>query len=414
MSRIIKQNISAQLPPLYCFLYQARDQRGEMVAGEIQSINDHMAKKELQRRGMQCLKIKRKTSHFFTFKPRIHSKDIILITRQWATLTRSGVALLQAMEMVANIQVKTSLRILLQTIKQHIENGALLSDALAKHPQYFDPLYCSLMAVGEQSGTLDHLLDRVATYKEKMQQLKTKVKKALFYPMAVLMVSLLVMAILLLEVVPQFKQLFSNVGASLPWFTQWVLDISHAVQTHGLWFLLSVIAIIVGVHFFYRCSPKQPYVLDKLSLHVYLLGDILQKAAIARFSRTLSILLTAGVPLVEGLSSVANVVGNRVYHQAIVSVEHKVASGQSLQEAMRATTLFPIMVVQLIAVGEEAGSLDHMLTKMADMYEQEVSDKIDALSQLLEPMLMVILGVMVGGLIIAIYLPIFQMGNVLG
>jgi type IV pilus assembly protein PilC len=324
----------------------------------------------------------------------------------------AGIPLVQAFEIVGNGNDKPAMQKLVLDVKADVEGGTSLHEALGKHPLHFDDLFVNLVEAGEQAGALESLLDKIATYKEKTEALKKKVKKALFYPTAVLVVAVIVTVILLIFVIPQFESLFKGFGADLPAFTQMVIDLSRLVQNDGL-FIGAVLGGI-GWTFFYfkKRSRKMREFLDRLSLKIPIIGPILNKSAIARYARTLSTMFAAGVPLVEALESVAGATGNIVYEDAVMRMRDEVATGQRLQRAMESTGLFPNMVVQMIAVGEESGSLDAMSAKVATFYEQEVDNAVDSMSSLLEPLIMAILGVLVGGLVIAMYLPIFKLGSV--
>ncbi|MGA0104003.1 MAG: type II secretion system F family protein [Steroidobacteraceae bacterium] len=339
--------------------------------------------------------------------------DIALFSRQLATMLASGIPLVQSFQIVGVGHEKPAMQRLILAIKADVESGTALHEALRKHPLYFDDLYVNLVEAGEQAGALESLLDKVATYKEKTEALKKKIKKALFYPAAVLVVAVIVTTILLIFVIPQFESLFQGFGADLPAFTRMVIDLSKFVQDQGWLIALIAGGVIGGFMHFHKRSRALRQVIDRMMLKFPVLGPILVKAAIARFTRTLSTMFSAGVPLVEAMTSVAGATGNIVYEEATLKMKDEVATGIRLQRAMENTGLFPNMVVQMIAVGEEAGSLDAMAAKVADFYELEVDAAVDSMSSLLEPLIMVILGVLVGGLVIAMYLPIFKMGAVI-
>jgi type IV pilus assembly protein PilC len=326
----------------------------------------------------------------------------------------SGIPMVQAFEIVGAGSDKPSVQKLIFEIKSDVESGSSLHEALGKHPLQFDDLFVNLVEAGEQAGALESLLDKIATYKEKTEAMKKKVKKALFYPAAVLIVAFIVTLVLLIFVIPEFQKLFQGFGASLPAFTELVIKMSEAVQHDGFYLAGVLIAAIWVFLYFKKRSRKMREVLDRISLKTPIIGPILNKAAIARYARTLSTMFAAGVPLVEALESVAGATGNIVYEDAVMKMKDEVATGQRLQRAMEARGIFPNMVVQMIAVGEESGSLDAMAGKVATFYEAEVDNAVDSMSSLLEPLIMVILGVLVGGLVIAMYLPIFQLGNVVG
>ena len=395
------------------FVWEGTDKKGTRIKGESRASNPSMVRADLRRQGINPLKVKKKSELFAASKKRkIQPKDIAVFMRQLATMMGAGVPLVQSFEIIGRGHENPSVQELILGIKADVESGSTLANALAKQPLYFDELVCNLVAAGEQAGILETLLDKIATYKEKTEILKSKIKKALFYPTAVIVVAFIVTAILLIFVVPQFEELFAGFGADLPAFTQVVIGISVWMQAY--WWLL-VIGIGTGIYAFGQAkkrSPKFNHGLDRLVLKLPIIGDILRKAVVARFARTLSTMFAAGVPLVEAMESVAGAAGNAVYAEGIMSMRDNVATGQQLQLAMAQTGLFPNMVVQMVAIGEESGSLDAMLGKVADFYEQEVDDAVDGLSSLLEPLIMAVLGVLVGGLIIAMYLPIFKMGSV--
>ena len=367
---------------------------------------------DLRRQSIVPVKIRKQQSLFRTGGS-VSALDIAIFSRQLSTMLAAGIPLVQAFEIVGVGHEKPAMQKLILDIKLNIEGGSSLHESLAKHPIYFDDLYVNLVEAGEQAGALEALLDKVATYKEKTEALKKKIKKALFYPAAVLAVAVIVTLILLLFVIPQFETLFKGFGADLPAFTRMVIEVSRFVQHQGWWMgILFAAAVFVFVYFKKR-SRAMRHVLDRAMLKLPVVGPILVKAAIARYARTLSTMFSAGVPLVEAMESVAGATGNIVYEQAVLRMRDEVATGQRLQRAMENTGLFPNMVVQMIAVGEESGSLDEMASKVADFYELEVDTAVDALSSLLEPLIMAFLGVLVGGLVIAMYLPIFKLGAVI-
>lgn len=394
------------------FTWEGRDKRGQRVKGKSLAPDESALRLELRRQGISASRIRKQSQSLTGGK--VNAGDIAMFSRQLATMLASGIPMVQAFEIVGSGSDKPALQKLILDIKADIEGGSSLHEALGKHPLHFDDLYVNLIEAGEQAGALESLLDKVATYKEKTEAMKKKVKKALFYPAAVLIVAFLVTIILMLFVIPEFQKLFQGFGANLPAFTQFVINISELVQHKGLY--MAVVLGAAGWTFFYfkKRSRKMREVLDRISLKVPIIGPILNKAAIARYARTLSTMFAAGVPLVEALESVAGATGNIVYEDAVMKMKDEVATGQRLQRAMEARGIFPNMVVQMIAVGEEAGSLDAMAGKVATFYEAEVDNAVDSMSSLLEPLIMVILGVLVGGLVIAMYLPIFQLGNVVG
>ena len=393
------------------FNWEGMDKRGNRVKGKSLAPDETALRAELRRQGIAPSKI-RKQSQAFKSGGKVKPEDIAVFSRQLATMLASGIPLVQAFEIVGNGHEKPSVQKLILDIKQDIEGGTSLHEALAKHPLHFDDLYVNLVEAGEQAGALESLLDKVATYKEKTEAIKKKVKKALFYPAAVLVVAVVVTLILLIFVIPQFESLFKGFGAELPAFTQAVIDLSKFVQDKGIYLAIVLGAAVYAFMYFKKRSRKMREVLDRISLKVPIIGPILVKSAIARYARTLSTMFAAGVPLVEALDSVAGATGNVVYENAVMRMRDEVATGQRLQRAMENKSLFPNMVNQMVAVGEEAGALDQMTAKVADFYEAEVDNAVDSMSSLLEPLIMAILGVLVGSLVIAMYLPIFKLGAV--
>jgi type IV pilus assembly protein PilC len=395
------------------FQWEGMDKKGQRLKGKSVAASEQALKVDLRRQGVVATKI-RKQSNAFKSGGRVKAEDIAVFSRQLATMLAAGIPLVQAFEIVGAGHDKPSMQRLILDIKSDVEGGTSLHESLARHPLYFDDLFVNLVEAGEQAGALESLLDKIATYKEKSEAIKKKVKKALFYPAAVLAVALIVTVILLLFVIPQFEDLFKGFGADLPAFTMMVINLSKFVQHEGLF-----IAIVVGAAgwafgYFYKRSRKMREVLDRMSLKIPIIGPILNKAAVARFARTLSTMFAAGVPLVEALESVAGATGNIVYENAVMKMRDEVATGQRLQRAMENTGQFPNMVIQMIAVGEESGALDSMAGKVAKFYEDDVDAAVDSMSSLLEPLIMAILGVLVGGLVIAMYLPIFKLGSVVG
>jgi len=395
------------------FTWEGSDKRGAKVKGESQGASPAMIKAELRRRGIVPKKVRKKSTLFSgSTGKKITAGDIAIFSRQLATMMSSGVPLVQSFEIIANGNENPRMQQLLLTIKNDIESGNPLAESLAKHPLQFDELFCNLVRAGEHAGILEELLHKVATYKEKTEAIKAKIKKALFYPTAVIVVAGIVTAILLIFVVPQFEELFSGFGATLPAFTQMVIDLSRFMQDYWFIVLAGIIGVIYGFIQLKRRSVKFGHFLDKMALKMPIVGVILNKAAIARFARTLSTMFAAGVPLVEAMESVAGATGNIVYSDAILRIRDEVSTGRQLNLAMRDASIFPSMVIQMVAIGEESGALDDMLAKVADFYEDEVDNAVDSLSSLLEPLIMAVLGVLVGGLVIAMYLPIFKLGAV--
>ncbi|ASF45538.1 type II secretion system F family protein [Methylovulum psychrotolerans] len=395
------------------FVWQGLDKVKNKTKGEISAISEVVAKAELRRQGFRVTSIKKKAKPLFGARPKpITPGDIAIFARQLATMMGAGLPLVQAIDIVGRGHENPSMQAMLMKIKGDIEAGDTLAEALQRHPIQFDELFCNLVRAGEQAGVLESLLDKVATYKEKSESMKKKIKKALTYPIAVLVVAFLVTAILLLFVVPVFEDLFKSFGADLPAFTRMVIDMSAWLQ--AWWYV--VLGILLGAYytfdFFKKRSKAFNHFLDRMLLQVPVVGLIINKSAIARFARTLSTMSAAGLPLVEALVSVAGSCGNIIYAEAVMKMREDVANGQRLQFAMQQTGIWPHMVQQMVAIGEEAGSMDAMLSKVADFYEEEVDNLVDNLSSLMEPIIMVILGILVGGLIVAMYLPIFKLGAV--
>lgn len=398
---------------LTLFTWEGTDKNGSRTKGEVTSRTETTAKAELRRQGIKPIKVKKKPKPLFgKSTKKITTKDIAVFSRQLATMLAAGVPLVQAFDIVGKGHENPSMQDLILGIKAHIEGGNTLAESLGKHPLYFDELFCNLVNAGEQAGVLETLLHKIADYKEKTETLKAKIKKALTYPIAVMVIAFIVTAILLIFVVPTFEELFQGFGADLPVFTQMVIELSRFMQAWW-WAVFGGIGLAVfGVSQLKKRSLTFNHALDKAVLKIPAIGTILHKASIARYARTLSTMSAAGVPLVEALTSVAGATGNIVYSEAILKMREEVATGQQLQQCMRATGLFPNMVVQMVAIGEESGSIDSMLEKVADFYEEEVDNAVDSLSSLIEPMIMAFLGVVVGGLVVAMYLPIFKLGAV--
>jgi len=399
--------------PKHTFTWQGRDKSGNKSKGKIDAVDLATAKTLLRKQGVNPHKVMKERGSLLGGRSKaINSADIAYFIRQLATMLKSGVPLLQALEIVANGVEKDKLKKMIDDIRTEVNGGTNFAAALAHHPEYFDTLVCSLVQAGEQSGSLETMLDRIATYKEKVETLKKKIKKAMTYPIAVVVVGIVVSAILLVKVVPQFEVVFADFGADLPAFTKMVIELSEFAQEYWFLGLIAAALLIFAFARAKRHSKKFSNFLDRLVLRLPVFGDILQKASIARFTRTLATTFAAGVPLVEALGSAATAAGNVVYENAIMQIRNGVSTGQSLQNAVVMTGVFPVMTVQMIAIGEEAGSLDQMLDKVATFYEEDVDNAVDNLSSLMEPMIMAILGVLVGGLVIAMYLPIFQLGSV--
>ena len=393
----------------YTFVWEGRDRAGKTVRGEMLAPGPAIVNTTLRRRGISVTKV-RKRRHATGRK--ITEKDISLFTRQLSTMMKAGVPLLQSFDIVAKGTSNPSVAKLFTDIKGDVETGTALSQAFGKHPLYFDALFCNLVGAGEAAGILDDLLDRLATYKEKMQAIKGKIKSALFYPVAVLVVAFVVLAIIMLFVIPAFKSVFSSFGADLPAPTVMVIAMSDFMVSY--WYV--VFGVLGGTIYFFlqawRRSPAVQAAMDRALLRAPIFGEVVRKATIARWLRTLSTMFAAGVPLVEALDSVGGASGNHVYLMATRRIQGEVSTGTSLTTAMQSSGVFPNMVLQMAAIGEESGSLDSMLSKAADIFEREVDDAVEGLSSLLEPLIMAVLGTLIGGLVVAMYLPIFKLGQV--
>jgi type IV pilus assembly protein PilC len=395
------------------FQWEGMDRKGNRVKGKSIGVDPRAIKAHLRRQGIAPLRVRKESSLFGSAGKKIKPGDIAIFTRQLATMMTAGVPLVQAFEIVGKGSDNPRFRELIGNVRNDIEAGNSLTASLAQQPKYFDDLYINLIEAGEKSGALESLLDKVATYKEKTEAIKKKIKKALFYPAAIVAVAIIVTAVLLVYVIPQFAKLFQGFGADLPAFTRMVIDLSNFVRGKGGFVILAV-AIAAGFTFFYlkKRSPRFRHGLDRVTLQIPVIGGIVRKAIIARFARTLSTMFAAGVPLVEALHSIAGACGNALYEEGVLRIRDQVSTGMQLNVAMTEADLFPNMVEQMIAIGEESGSIETMSAKVADFYEEEVDNAVDSLSSLLEPMIMVILGVLVGGLVIAMYLPIFKLGSV--
>ncbi len=393
------------------FKWEGTDKRGVRIKGELRGANQNLIKAELRRQGILPLSVQKKAKPLFTFGDAVAPKDIMLFTRQLCTMLTSGIAVVQALDMVGNSNRKPKVKELILDIKAEVESGTAFSKALGKHHLYFNDLYCSLVHAGEEAGVLEVLLDKIAVYLEKSEALKAKVKKALTYPAIVLLFAFVVSAILLIFVIPTFEDLFKGFGAELPALTRMVIDISKVFQKYWYLILGAPVAAIVGFLEARRRSRTFYQWLDRMVLKLPLIGDLVATSANARFARTLSTLFSGGVPLVDAMLSVAGATGNYVYEKAVLEMRESVSIGQQLNFAMRQSSLFPDMVVQMVAIGEEAGSLGDMLAKVADFYEAEVDQKVDQLTTMIEPLLMSFLAVVVGTLVIAMYLPIFKLAS---
>lgn len=389
------------------YSWEGKDKTGKQLKGEMRAAGTVVVTATLRRQGIKVTKIKKMQSG-----GNITDKDITLFTRQLATMMKSGVPLLQAFDIVARGHTNRAVSKLLIDIKTDVETGSNLTDAFRKYPLYFDALYCNLVGAGEAAGILDGILDRLATYKEKIQAIKGKIKSALFYPISIIVVAFVITAVIMIFVIPAFKDLFEGFGAELPAPTLLVMTISDFFVDYW-WAILSIVGGgVYGFMYAWKRSIPMQRIMDRLMLKLPIFGEVIRKATIARWSRTLSTMSAAGVPLVDSLDSVAGAAGNFIYYEATKNIQLEVSTGNSLMASMAGTNVFPSMVIQMVAIGEEAGSLDSMLGKIADFYEAEVDDAVDALSSLMEPMIMVVLGTLIGGMVVAMYLPIFKMGMV--
>jgi type IV pilus assembly protein PilC len=402
---------SASTTREHLFVWEGKDKTGKIIRGEMRAATETVVQTILRRQGVLAHKVRKQS---FARGRKINDKDIALFTRQLATMMRSGVPLLQSFDIAIKGCGNPSLSRLLNDVRANVETGSSLSQAFRRHPEHFDALFCNLVEAGEQAGILDSLLDRLAVYKEKILAIKSKIKSAMFYPIAVVVVATLVVAVMMLFVVPEFKKVFTSFGADLPAPTLFVIAISDFfVQYWYIGFAL-IIGTVFGIAYTYKRSVPMQIAVDKAMLQIPVIGDVVRKATIARWTRTLSTMFAAGVPLVEALDSVGGASGNVVYKNATKQIQSDVSTGTSLTVAMQNSLVFPTMVVQMVSIGEESGQLDSMLGKVADFFEREVDDAVAGLSQLLEPLIMVFLGVVIGGLVVAMYLPIFKLGAVVG
>ncbi|PID49434.1 MAG: type II secretion system protein F [Proteobacteria bacterium] len=397
-------------PPMHTFVWEGVNRNGVKMKGETQAVNANWLRGTLRRQGIKPNKIYKKPKPLFA--PKIKPAHIAHFARQMTTMMRSGVPMVQSLQMVGNGGDNPSMTKLIDKMIETIEGGAGFAQALEKHPQYFDKLFVNLVQAGEQAGTLDTMLDKVATYKEKSEALKGKVKKALMYPIIVIIAALVVSAILLIWVIPQFKEVFSSFGADLPAFTQMVINLSEWLQKYWWMPLLGIVTFIYTFNLAMKRSKAFNRFIDRLSLKLPIIGPILEESAIARFSRTLSTMFAAGVPIVEAMDSVAGSTGNILFYEATMRMKDDTAQGLQLNIAMQTSQIFPNLVIQMTRIGEESGRLEEMLSKVADYYEERVDELVDTLSKQIEPLIMAVLGIVVGGLVIAMYLPIFKLGAV--
>jgi len=395
------------------FSWSGVDKLGRTAKGEIRATTPAIAKAQLRRQGINVKRVKKKTAPLFTVGERIGTKDVATFTRQLATMTKAGVPMVQAIDIVLDGTDNAAMKTLIEEIRNEVAGGTPVAASLAKHPKHFDELYCSLIAAGEESGTLETMLDRIAVYKEKSEALKATIKKALTYPVATIVVAIVVTGILLINVVPQFASTFESFGSELPAFTQFVVNLSEAVQEWWLIIAGGLVAAVFGFNRLRTTNKKFADRVDAALLKAPIFGAVVRDGVIARYARTLSTTFGAGVPLVEALDATAAAAGNAVYTRAISQIKFDVSAGLPLQQATRATGLFPIFLLQMTTIGEESGTLDEMLGKVADQYEAQVDNAVESMSSLIEPMIMSVLGVLVGGLMIAMYLPIFMLGSVM-
>ncbi len=394
------------------FAWEGTNKQGAKIKGEVSGQNPALVKAQLRKQGINPTKVRKKSASMFSAGKKIKPMDIALFARQMATMMKAGVPLLQSFDIIGEGLDNPNMRKLVDDIKQHVAAGNSFAASLRTRPEHFDDLFCNLVDAGEQAGALENLLDRVATYKEKTEALKAKIKKAMNYPIAVVVVAVIVSAILLIKVVPQFETVFANFGAELPAFTQFVISISQALQKWWFIILIGIFATIFALGETKKRSEKFRNWIDRTALKAPIVGDIIYKSSVARYARTLATTFAAGVPLVEALDSVAGATGNIVFKNAVNKIKQDVSAGMQLNFSMRSTAVFPSMAIQMTAIGEESGALDMMLDKVASYYEAEVDNAVDGLTSLMEPLIMSVLGVLVGGLIIAMYLPIFQLGAV--
>ena len=393
------------------FAWEGKDKSGKIVRGELRAASETLVNTTLRRQGILPVKVKKQA---FKRGGKVGEKDIALFTRQLATMMKSGVPLLQAFDIVGKGASNAAVGRLLVELKTEVETGSSLNQAFRKYPLYFDALFCNLVQAGEQAGILDSLLDRLATYKEKILTIKAKIKGAMFYPVAVLVVAFIVTAVIMIFVIPQFKSIFKSFGADLPGATLVVIAISDAFVANWYFIFGGIGGAIYAFFYFWKRSLAMQIFMDRLGLRLPVFCDVIRKATVARWTRTLSTMFAAGVPLVEALDSVGGAAGNHVYKVATQQIQGEVSTGTSLTVAMQNSGVFPSMVVQMVSIGEESGQLDSMLGKVADFFEQEVDEAVASLSSLMEPMIMVVLGVLIGGMVIAMYLPIFKLGAVAG
>ncbi|QGM02370.1 type II secretion system F family protein [Stenotrophomonas maltophilia] len=414
-SAIKKEPVARSTMELQPFVWEGTDKRGIKMKGEQLAKNANLVRAELRKQGINPGQVKPKPKPLFGAAGKaVNAKDIAFFSRQMATMMKSGVPIVSALEIIASGHKNPRMKKMVDGIRADIEGGSSLNEAISRHPVQFDELYRNLVRAGESAGVLETVLDTIASYKENIEALKGKIKKALFYPAMVLVVAFLVSTILLVWVVPQFEEVFTSFGADLPAFTKMVVGLSRFMVSWWLPIVIVIVAAVVGTIMAYKRSPKMQHGLDRAILKVPVIGQIMHNSSIARFARTTAVTFKAGVPLVEALGIVAGATGNKVYEEGVLRMRDDVSVGYPVNMAMKQLNLFPHMVIQMTGIGEEAGALDAMLFKVAEYYEQEVNNAVDALSSLLEPMIMVFIGTIVGGMVIAMYLPIFKLGAVVG
>ena len=394
------------------FIWSGIDKGNRKASGEIEAQNIQAAKVMLRRQGVRIRKLRKQPKPLFSFGNTVKVKDVVFMSRQLATMMEAGIPIAQSLRGISMGHENTAMKSLLGKIRSEVEAGTSLSVVLKRYPQHFNRLYTSLVSVGEHSGTLDVLMDKIASYLEKIENIKSKIRAALFYPAMVIVVAIVIVAVLLIVVIPEFESLFQDFGADLPSLTRWVVDLSHSVQSYWHFYLLSIMVIVVSSIYAYKRSPKMQLMMDKLILRAPIFGPIIRKAIIARISRTLATMFGAGIPLVDSLETVSTAAGNGVYQKGMLAVREEVSTGRSLEGSMADTKLFPGMMLQMVSTGEESGELEKMLNKVADFFENEVDNAVAIISSLVEPFLIVILGIIVGTIVVAMYLPIFKLGAV--
>lgn len=399
------------IPKSATFAWSGTDGRNRKTSGLLKATNIQSARTLLRRQGIRVKKIRKRPKPLLSLGKTVKIKEIVFLTRQLATMIEAGIPIASSLRGISIGHENEAVKTLIGSIREDVETGTNLSSAMRKHPAHFNRLYINLVAVGEESGTLDTLMDSIASYLEKMEHIKGKIRSALFYPALVIIVAVVIVAILLIVVIPEFETLFSDYGSELPVMTQWVVQASHTLQNHWGLLLLLLAILVIPATMIYKRSQKMQFAVDHLVLRIPIFGPIIRKAIIARISRTMAIMFGAGIPLVDSLETVSNAAGNHVYGAGLIEVRHEVSAGRTLEESMLDTGLFPGMMLQMVATGEEAGELERMLDKVAEFFESEVDNAIAIISSLVEPFLIIILGVIVGTIVVAMYLPIFQLGT---